>query len=146
MKLLSTDFDNDEPLPYSCGMDHGDESPDFEIEDVPATTVSLAMVMHDPDAPSGDFTHWLVWNLPPTTTEFNADDLPPGAVQGTNDMGQQDYIGPKPPSGTHHYHFVLYALDTSPNLPSATRRQVFDQAVDGHIVAESELVGLYSAS
>lgn len=146
MKITSTDFGGNEPLPYSSGTQHGNEAPRLEFADIPPATSSLALVMHDPDAPDGDFTHWIVWNIPPTTTELVADNLPSGVLQGVNDMETQGFAGPAPPSGTHHYHFVLYALDTSPSLPLTAKRQLFDQTIADHVVDKAELVGLYSAT
>lgn len=146
MKLSSTDFGDGEPLPFSSGMEQGNEAPRLQFTDVPPATSSLALLVHDPDAPVGDFTHWLAWNIPPTTTELVADNLPSGVQQGVNDMGEPGFAGPAPPSGTHHYHFVLYALDTSPNLPPTTDRQLFEQTIKDHIVGKAELVGLYSAA
>ncbi|HVS58764.1 MAG TPA: YbhB/YbcL family Raf kinase inhibitor-like protein [Candidatus Saccharimonadales bacterium] len=145
MKLTSTDFGDNEPLPYASGYDQGSEAPRLDISDVPPGTSSLALLVRDPDAPSGDYTHWIVWNIPPTITELVADNLPAGVMQGTNDFGELGFSGPAPPSGTHHYHFVLYALDNSPALPAGTKRAVFDQVIANHVVAKTELVGLYSA-
>lgn len=146
MQLASDSFGDNEPMPHSSGYKNGNERPRLEISGVPPpSTSSLALLMYDPDAPGGSFTHWLAWNIPPLTTEIVPDELPSGALQGTNDMNEVGYAGPAPPSGTHHYHFVLYALDTSPTIPNGTKRAAFDQAISGHVIGKTELVGLYSA-
>lgn len=100
--------------------------------------------MQDPDAPGGTFTHWIVFNLPPSVTSLAEDKQPPGGSAGRNDAGTQGYFGPKPPSGTHHYVFRVYALDAKLTLPDgATISQLVGQ-MQGHVLAMGELTGLYS--
>jgi hypothetical protein len=111
---------------------------------VPAGTRSLALVVDDPDAPSGTFTHWIIWNIPPGFTELSAGALPAGVRQGTNDFGTGGYSGPCPPSGTHRYYFRLSALDTALRLPAGAQRQQFDAAISGHVLASAELMGRYA--
>ena len=130
------------PMKYSC---EGEEvSPPLSISDVPAGTKSLAIIVHDPDAPKeGGFTHWVVWNISVT------DRLPEnfkGAEQGLNGSGQPGYKGMCPPTGTHHYHFIVYALDTMLSLDAKTDKATLEKNMQGHILAQGELVGLYKKS
>ena len=98
--------------------------------------------MDDPDAPSGDFVHWVVFNIPPTTASFTEGQTPPGIV-GRNSIGTNVYVGPCPPSGTHHYQFKLYALDVVLNLDETGGRAEVFKAIEGHVLAQGELVGLF---
>ena len=124
----------------------GDASPPLQLSDVPSGAKSLALICHDPDAPrENGFTHWVVWNIAPNVGEFAENAVPEGAVQGTADFGATGWGGPKPPSGTHRYIFYLYALDTVLDLPVSTMRPQLQQAMQGHIVDEAVLTGLFSA-
>ncbi len=97
-----------------------------------------------PDAPVGTWTHWVAWNLPIHTTEINAGSLlPNGSVEGITSFGKPGYGGPCPPTGEHRYFFKLFALDTSLDLESTTNVEVLRAAMDGHVVDQAELVGLY---
>lgn len=118
-------------------------NPPISISDVPADAKSLALIMDDPDAPMGTFVHWVVWNIPADTTELQEGSLPTGAIEGINSSRKNDYVGPCPPSGTHHYRFHLYALDTVLDLSTSAGRGELVHAMEGHILSEGELVGLY---
>ena len=96
--------------------------------------------MEDPDAPRGTFDHWLVWNISPT--EAIAEQTNPG-ISGTNDFGKTGYGGPCPPSGVHRYFFKVYALDTKLDLLAGTDKEALLDAMQEHILAEGELMGLY---
>ena len=101
--------------------------------------------MHDPDAPrQGGWTHWVVWNIDPATKEIAENTVPAGAVQGRTDSGTNKWGGPCPPSGTHHYQFMLYALDTMLDLPDTTTKSDLEKAMAGHIMEQSTLVGTYA--
>ncbi len=105
------------------------------------------MIMDDPDAPSGVFVHWLLYNIPAQARELQervpiTAALPNGVRQGVNGFGNTGYGGPQPPSGTHRYVFHLYALDSSPDMPGANRQQL-DRAIEGHILEEGRLMGKY---
>jgi hypothetical protein len=103
--------------------------------------------MHDPDAPmAGGFYHWLVWDIDPRTALIKEESVPPGAIEGANSAGKLDYVGPKPPSGIHHYHFKLYALDEELHLAEGATIKELMERMNGHIIADAELVGLYGAS
>jgi len=98
----------------------------------------------DPDAPSGLFTHWLVWNIGPETNGIDENSAPLGALQGTNDFGKIGYGCPCPPSGTHRYNFKVFALDRMLDLKSGAKRSKVDAAIRGHVLAQGELMGRYS--
>lgn len=143
MKLISPAFAPNTAIPaaYTC---YGDNlAPPLLFQDVPAAAKSLVLQVHDPDAPSGDFLHWLVWNIPPFTQAVDST-LPTGAVQGMNDFGKPDYGGPCPPSGMHRYIFELFALDTLLDEQLATRQAVL-AAMRGHVLASVELIGTVKA-
>jgi hypothetical protein len=105
----------------------------------------LVLIVDDPDAPSGLFTHWLVWNIDPKTTSIAEHIVPKGAVEGTNDFGESGYGGPQPPSGTHRYYFKIFALDRTLDLSAGAKRREVDKAMKGHVMAQAELMGRFSA-
>jgi Raf kinase inhibitor-like YbhB/YbcL family protein len=98
--------------------------------------------MDDPDAPSGIFDHWVVWNIPPSTSKI-AEHTTPG-TEGLNSAREHGYHGPCPPSGTHRYFFKIYALDAVLSLGANSRKKDVERAMQGHVLAKGELVGLYS--
>jgi Raf kinase inhibitor-like YbhB/YbcL family protein len=116
-------------------------SPALEWTGVPAGTQSLALTIVDPDG--GNWTHWLLFNLPPETTSLpEAVNGPDIGTKGKNDFGTLGYGGPCPPGGTHHYIFTLYALDTTLDLQEGAQRKDFETAIKGHILARAQLTGL----
>jgi len=137
------DFEEDQMIPERFTCDGLNISPNLLIDSVPEETESLAIMMEDPDAPAGVWTHWLVWNIPPDTTDIEQGLVPDGSVEGINSSGNQGYQGPCPPSGVHHYIFHLYALDIQIDLDGQSGREDFLIVTEGHVVAEAELVGTY---
>jgi len=126
------------PAKYTCDGD--DVSPPLTIGGIPEGTKSLVLIVDDPDAPMGTWDHWVVWNIPPTRSI--AEDTVPG-TEGVNTYRRHSYGGPCPPSGTHRYFFKVYALDTLLSLGSnATKRDV-EKAMQDHVLAKGELIGLY---
>jgi Raf kinase inhibitor-like YbhB/YbcL family protein len=146
--LTSPAFTNDSNIPskFTCDAGQQNPSPALAWTDAPAATKSFVLIMHDPDAPlAGGFTHWVLFDIPASTAS-----LPEGfqagsvGVSGNSGMRRAGYMGPCPPSGVHHYHFMLSALDT-PSLglqPGATKADV-EKAMQGHVLGTTELVGLY---
>ena len=134
------------PSKYTCDAGQTNPSPALAWTDAPANTKSFALIMHDPDAPmAGGFTHWVLFDIQATTKQ-----LPEGfqagsvGVSGNSGFRRGGYGGPCPPSGSHHYHFMLSALDV-PTLglqPGATKADV-EKAMEGHVVGKAETVGLY---
>jgi Raf kinase inhibitor-like YbhB/YbcL family protein len=143
MKITSSAFQEGATIPSKFTCDGTDASPPLQIADIPSGAKSLALIVDDPDAPSGLFTHWIVWNLSPQTSTVAEGSAPKG-VQGTNDFGKSGYGGPCPPSGTHRYYFKIFALDRELDLSSGAKRTQLDAAMKGHVVAQGELMGRYS--
>jgi Raf kinase inhibitor-like YbhB/YbcL family protein len=138
-------------IPKSFTCDGKDEAPRIDIVDMPTIAPSWAMVVDDPDAPSGTFTHWIIWNMPgkfhsiggPGTQRLP--ELPGGVKQGKNDFGKFGWNGPCPPPGkVHHYRFRVWALDGVLALPAGAGAGDLERAIRGHILAEGQLVGTYS--
>jgi Raf kinase inhibitor-like YbhB/YbcL family protein len=145
MLITSPSFENGAPIPKKFTCDGGEINPELQIQNVPENAKSLALVLHDPDAPvDGGFTHWLVWNIDPKTTVIKEESAPPGAIEGLNSARQARYAAPCPPPGhgVHHYHFKLYALDAMLDLTAADASGLA-AAMAGHILVEAELVGTY---
>lgn len=147
--LTSTAFALGAAIPTRYTCDGEDRSPELSWHDAPQGAVSFALIMDDPDAPRGVFTHWVLFNLPagmPGLAEgvTKTERLAGGGMQGRNDFGKIGYGGPCPPPGNpHHYRFTLYALDTTVQLkPGATKQQAVD-ALRNHVLAQAQLVGTY---
>lgn len=146
MSLTSSAFQDNGPIPAKYSHDGGNMSPPLAWTTPPSGTKSFALIVEDPDAPGKTpFTHWVVFNIPPATQSIAEGQVPAGALLGKNDGGTTGYFGPKPPSGTHHYHFKLYALDTLPALSQGESKADVLAAMNGHELGMAELTGLYSA-
>jgi Raf kinase inhibitor-like YbhB/YbcL family protein len=143
-RLTSPDFAEGASIPARFTCQGQNTPPILIIAGTPPAALSLALVVEDPDAPSGTFTHWLIWNIPPGTKKLVAGALPAGAMEGTNDFGSTGYSGPCPPSGTHRYFFRLSAVDTALHLPAGASRHALDTALDGHVIAKTALMGRYA--
>src|SRR5262249_7362931 len=143
MKITSSAFQDGGNIPSKFTCDGSDTSPPLQISGVPAEAKTLVLIADDPDAPSGLFAHWLVWNIPPQTNSIAEGSAPKG-VHGTNDFGKSGYGGPCPPSGTHRYSFKVFALDRELELHSGAKRSQVDAAMKGHVIAQGELVGRYA--
>lgn len=113
----------------------------FKIGGTPANAKTLVLIVDDPDAPSGLFTHWLVWNIDAKTSEVAANSVPAGSVEGTNDFAKRGYGAPCPPSKTHRYFFRVFALDRTLDLKAGAPRHELNAAMQGHIIAQGELMG-----
>jgi len=144
MKITSSAFQEGGNIPSKFTCDGADTSPALRFEGSPAEANSLLLIVDDPDAPVGLFTHWLAWNIDPKTTEVAEGSAPSGAVQGTNDFPKTGYGGPCPPSGTHRYYFKIFALDQMLDLKPGAKRKEVDAAMRGHVIAQGELMGRYS--
>lgn len=150
--LISTAFSHNAEIPSRHTCDGADTSPALSWSGLPEGTQSLVLIIDDPDAPDPaapkmTWVHWVLYNIPPTATGLaegiQEKDLPPGTLQGLNDWKRTGYGGPCPPIGTHRYFHKLYALDTVlPDLRHPTKAKL-EQAMHGHILAQTELIGRY---
>src|SRR5437773_11542667 len=143
MKITSSAFQEGGNIPSKFTCDGSETSPALQITGVPSEAKSLVLIADDPDAPSGLFTHWLIWNIPPQTNSIAEGSVPKG-VQGTNDFGKSGYRGPCPPPGTHSYSFKIFVLDCELYLRSGAKRSQVDAALKVHVIAQGELVGRYA--
>ena len=141
LKLTSPGFENNAEIPSKYTCDGQDVNPGLVIENIPQEAESLALIVDDPDAPIGTWVHWVVWNIA-LVSEINEDTVP--GEQGINDFKKQAYGGPCPPSGIHRYFFKLYALDTKLELSSSATKKDLEDAMKGHIIEQTQLVGTYS--
>jgi Raf kinase inhibitor-like YbhB/YbcL family protein len=149
MRLTSTAFENGGSIPTTFTCEGEDRAPPLTVHEVPENAKSLALIVDDPDAPDPEapkrvWVHWVLCNVPPNAHTLPEDrgDLP-GAIEGLNDWGRIGYGGPCPPIGRHRYFFKLYALDTLlPELEQPTKSDL-EHAMEGHVLAQAELVGTY---
>lgn len=140
IKVVSPSFDNDTMIPARFTCDGQGVNPELALAHVPPQAKSLVLMVEDPDAADGTFLHWLVYDMP-VVSRIEEDSIQ--GKQGMNSAGKKNYHGPCPPSGTHHYHFRIYAIDRMLDLPEGVSRDVVDNAMKGHVMAEGDLVGLY---
>jgi len=141
LRVTSPAFKSNSLIPEKYTCDGDDVNPALLIEDLPEKVKSLALIVDDPDAPRGTWVHWVVWNIPPVK-EIRENSVP--GIEGINDFQKHSYGGPCPPSGTHRYFFKVYALDKSLELSQNARKKDVEKAMDGHILAKGEIIGLYS--
>ena len=149
IKVTSSAFEEGGLIPAKYTCDGADISPPLNWDAVPEATKSIVLISDDPDAPMGTWVHWVLFNLPADTREL-AENIPPdetlpnGARQGVSDFGRIGYGGPCPPGGTHRYFFKLYALDADLDLPAGAAKRQLLKAMEGHILAQGQLIGKYN--
>ncbi len=141
LMLTSPDMGEGEYIHHKFTCQGVNISPALEFVNVPEKTKSLALIVHDPDAPGGDWVHWVVYNIPPEKLEFSQGWA--YGIEGKNDFGKESWGGPCPPSGIHHYIFAAYALDAMLDLKKGVSRQELEAAMKNHILDKAELMGLY---
>jgi Raf kinase inhibitor-like YbhB/YbcL family protein len=149
IKITSPAFEDGALIPPKYTCDGADVSPPLTWDAGPEGTRSFALICDDPDAPMGTWVHWVLFNLPADTRELAekvpADDtLPGGARQGISDFRRVGYGGPCPPGGTHRYYFKIYALDAEADLPAGAGKRDLLKAMEGHILAQGQLIGKYA--
>jgi len=151
LTLSSSAFKSGDKIPSKYTCEGEDVSPPLSFNGAPQGTKSLALILDDPDAPDPKapkrvWVHWIIYNLPPDTTELvenaSASGLPKGAVTGINDSNQASYNGPCPPTGRHRYFHKLYALDTALPAKALTKADV-EGAIKNHVLAQAKLIGTY---
>ena len=150
MNITSTAFENNEAIPSQYTCDGENITPPLAFSEIPEDTESLALIVEDADIPDSVktdlgievFDHWIVFGIPATTKKIGGGIVLDG-VAGLNTRGKNEYIGPCPPSGKHHYTFRLYALDINLNLPQQTDKAALEEAMAGHVIDKAELTGVY---
>jgi hypothetical protein len=143
IQITSSAFTEGGKIPRLYTCDDQDVSPPLMWTGVPTNTVSLALIMDDPDAPSGTFVHWVLYNLPPNITSLEQAKNG-GGEDGKNDFGKIGYGGPCPPRGSNHRYFIkVYALDQAPELKAGATKAQVEKVMKGHILAQGQLIGRY---
>ncbi|HSX20608.1 MAG TPA: YbhB/YbcL family Raf kinase inhibitor-like protein [Gammaproteobacteria bacterium] len=142
-EITSPDFQDNHSIPSKFTCEGTDEIPTLIWQDFPDNTESLALIVDDPDAPNGDWVHWVFFNIPPYVKHLSANSLPSEATNGINSWGNSGYGGPCPPTGEHRYFFKLYALDTILDLTGTATKKDLLAAMDSHILDSTQLMGLY---
>ena len=141
LNVSSDAFRNNEAIPSKYTCDDRNINPPLTIEHIPESAKCLVIIVDDPDAPKGDWVHWVMWNIPVT---HHIKENEAHGIQGINDFNKHQYGGPCPPGGTHRYFFKIYALDCLLAIPPSSRKDDVEKAMSGHVLAFGELIGLYS--
>lgn len=144
MRLTSSAFEHEGTIPSRYTCEGADVSPPLSVEDVPPEAASLVLVMDDPDAPRGTWDHWIAYDIP--TDARMPEDVGTLGTPGRNSSGGTGYSGPCPPSGTHRYFFVVYALDARLGLEPGADKAAVTAAMQGHVLAEATLMARYRRS
>ncbi len=147
MKIESDVFQNGGEIPRKYGYKKDNVNPTLIINDVPADSKSLALIMDDPDAMGAVgkvWVHWVVWNIDPSTNEIKENSVPSNSIQGKTDFGEIAYGGPAPPDKEHTYVFKLYALDEKLSIDEGSTKSQLEEAMKNHVIAESKLEGRYA--
>jgi hypothetical protein len=145
LNITSPAFEHQGPIPAKYTCDGENSIPPLEIKGVPEEAQSLVIIMDDPDAPVGTFDHWSVYNMPARNTSVTEGESPEGTI-GVNSAGGVEYMGPCPPDGEHRYFFKVFALDTQLDIDEGAPKPEIEAALEGHVIDQDELVGLYDRS
>jgi Raf kinase inhibitor-like YbhB/YbcL family protein len=150
MKIQSSAFNNNSSIPSKYTCDGGGVNPPLSFSEIPENAKSLVLIMEDPDVPKnlkpdGMFDHWIIFNMPADTSSIPEDSTPPGIV-GKSSSGGNAYVGACPPDREHRYFFKLYALDGNLELDKNANKSSLESAMQGHVVEQAELIGLYIRS
>lgn len=143
MTIKSKAFAYNTKMPSKFTCDGDNISPPLIFSGTSQNSQSLVLIVDDPDAPAKTWVHWVLFNIPPTTSEIYENTVPENSMRGMTDFGNTDYGGPCPPSGTHRYFFKLYALDTTLTLAEGATKVEVEKAMKNHIIEKAELIGLY---
>lgn len=144
LKIFSPNFENGEEIPIKFTCKGENINPELVIENIPEGTQELVLIMDDPDAPKGTFTHWIVWNINPKINKIEENSTPIDTVVGINSANENKYHGPCPPSGTHRYFFKIFALNSKINLNFNTNKDKLEKTIKNYIIEQAELIGLFS--
>ena len=143
LQISSPSFPENGNIPSKYTCEGENMNPAISIKNLPSQTNSIAIIVEDPDAPSGTVTHWVAWDIDPTGMIPEKSN---SGTQGKNTRGEDGYMGPCPPSGTHHYHFKVFALDIKLGLAKGASKSEVENAMKDHIIGSGELIGLYKKS
>lgn len=143
MKVSSPAFTNNAAIPAEYTCDGKGKNPPILVSDVRDGVKSLVLIVDDPDAPMGLFTHWVVWNIPPETQEIAEDTMSSLAKIGRNSAGEVGWIAPCPPNGLHHYRFQVFALSELLSVPEGSERDSVEREMEKRVIERAELVGEY---
>jgi Raf kinase inhibitor-like YbhB/YbcL family protein len=142
--VSSPAFGDGDEIPQRFTCDGADISPPLDFAGIPENTTELALLVEDPDAPGGTFTHWVMWGVNPARSNLGEGEVPAGAVQGTNDFGRLGYGGPCPPPGPpHRYVFTVFALSEPLDLPTGASATDLKRAMAGKMLDSGQLTGWY---
>ncbi|MFH0862406.1 MAG: YbhB/YbcL family Raf kinase inhibitor-like protein [Candidatus Altiarchaeota archaeon] len=145
MKLTSAAFEDGGTIPKKYTCDGADVNPPLRLEGQPPGTASVALIVDDPDAPAGDWVHWVLWDIDPRNPSIG-EGSPMWGTEGRTSFGTTGYGGPCPPSGVHRYVFKAYALDRKLGLPKTAGKAELLKAMEGRILAKTQLIGKYGRS
>jgi len=143
MEISSEAFQNNQNIPAKYTCDGQNINPPLELKGVSDKAQSLVLICDDPDAPGGTWTHWTVWNINSRLNKIEENSVPEEGIEGKTSKGDTGYHGPCPPSGSHRYFFRVFALDAKLSLASNADIGQLQKAMEGHILEQAELVGLY---
>ncbi|MFH1833199.1 MAG: YbhB/YbcL family Raf kinase inhibitor-like protein [Candidatus Levyibacteriota bacterium] len=143
MKITSPAFSDNKKIPKKFSCDGENINPPLAFSDIPQNTKSLVLIVDDPDAPSGNFVHWIVFNIDPIVREVMENSVPKDGIDANTSRNIPGFVSPCPPAGIHRYIFKLYALDSILNLSSKVDKKIVEQAMQGHVIEKAELIGLY---
>jgi len=144
LKIFSPSFENGEEIPIKFTCKGENINPELIIKNIPEKTQELVLIMDDPDAPKGTFTHWIIWNINPKANKIEENSTPIEAVVGISSANENKYHGPCPPSGTHRYFFKIFALNSKINLDFNTNKDKLEKTIKNYIIEQAELIGLFS--
>jgi Raf kinase inhibitor-like YbhB/YbcL family protein len=147
LNASSISFEHNTSIPKQFTCEGENINPHIRIDEIPETAESLAIIVEDPDAPDGTFTHWMAWNIPPRA-KIMENSFPEEGAQGRNDFGKLNYMGPCPPEGEEHrYFFKVYALDSKVDLdPAQAEKKALEIMIEEKKIGYGELIGLYKKS
>lgn len=146
MQITSFAFKNNETLPTKYTCEGENINPPLEISDTPENAKSLVLIIDDPDAPAGLWTHWTIWNIDPKTKEIKENSVPVNSKEGITSFKNTGYGAPCPPknTGVHRYFFKIYAIDKTLDLPTSTTSESLYKKIENSILDKAEIIGLYA--
>ncbi len=143
LKITSDDFLDGTNIPRKYTCDGKNVNPPLRINGVSEKAKSLILLVDDPDAKPKPWSHWVLYDIDPKTSEIRENSTTAGSLQGYNDFGKHEYDGPCPPSGVHHYVFTVYVLDNELNRYESFTKDSIEEQIKGHVLTQAQLTGIY---